>query len=344
MHAFRWVDRKRRMLGAFCAVAIMCSVMAGCDSGGDENDNNGREGIPTNAFLSVGSFGLPMVSADGESWTQAGANTPQGRYWNLAIGNGGVTVTGPSSTTAGGQIWRFSGFPDGIDDVVTGPFLRAITFGDGQFVGVEDGGRVYTSADGLTFVLRAQIDPGAPLEIVHGSAGYLVSGNFLNADRVFRSADGVSWTATSLPEAEQVRDVFFADGRYIAVGRTDAGVNAMWTSTDLTSWGSPLPMGLDGTTIPAVVAAGEGRIAVLSSGSNAPTVYSWHSDDLGVTWTSGPVFQGSGGGPGVQDLAYGRGRFVAVTSFGVVAVTEDGSTWAVNNPNNDAFYNVLFNP
>jgi len=253
-------------------------------------------------------------------------------------------MTGPSTTTAGGQIWRFGGFPDGIDDTVIGPFLRAITFGDGRFVGVQDGGRVYTSTDGLTFVLRGQIDSGAPLEIVHGDAGYLISGNFIESDRVFRSPDGTSWTATQLPEAEQVRDVFVADGRYFAVGQTGTGANAMWTSTDLATWESPLLMGLDGTAIPEVVAVGGGRIAALSSGSNAPSVYSWRSDDLGATWTSGPVFQGSGGGPGVQDLAYGRGRFVAVTSFGAAAVSEDGAMWTLNSPGNDALYNIIFNP
>lgn len=329
---------------ALCAFLASVILLAAC---GEDDDPTGPGGGGNGLFLSAGDFGLPMVSTDGVSWTLASANVPQGDNWSLATDGQLVVTSGPNETVEGGQISRFSAFPEGFESV-SAPFLRVLTFGAGRFVGIEDGGLAYTSTDGLTFVLAQRLTTMTlAYEVEFGEGVFLAVGisNVIDGPNVaYRSVDGLAWTEVSLPDAStgdaRLFDVTFAEGVFHVVGRADGSVNSLWSSSDGLAW-TRRTMGGDGTSSPEVVAGGNGRLVALSSGSNEPSVYRWVSTDGGAGWDFGPAFTQSG----VEDLEFGRDIYVAVSSQGSVAVSTDGgSSWALNSPNNGALRDVAYRP
>lgn len=328
---------------ALFAVLAGLVLLAGC---GDDGGSNGG-GSGSGLFLSAGDFGLPMVSSDGVSWTLASGNVPQGDNWSLATdGRIGVT-SGPNATVEGGQVSRFTDFPEGFESV-SAPFLRVLTYGAGRFVGIEDGGRVYTSTDGLTFVLAQTLATMTLANEVEFGGGVFVAvgvSNIVDGPMVaYRSVDGLTWAEVALPDAStgdtRLFDVTFVDGTFHVVGNADGDVNSLWSSSDGLTW-TRRSMGDDATSVPVVVAGGSGRIVALSRGSNEPSVYGWVSNDGGASWDFGPAFTQSS----MEDIEFGRGIYVAVSSQGSVAVSTDGGqSWTLNSPNNGALRDVAYRP
>jgi len=330
-----------------CCVAALLTAVALVAACGDDGDSNGGGGGGRGTFLSAGDFGVPMVSTDGVNWTLASADVPLGDNWSLATdGRIGVT-SGPNDTVAGGQISRFSAFPEGFESV-SAPFLRVLTHGSGRFVGIEDGGRVYTSTDGLTFVLAQTLATMALAYEVEFGEGVFVAVGTSNVvdgpDVAYRSVDGLSWSEVLLPDASTgdtvLFDVTFADGMFHVVGTADGGVNSLWSSSNGLDW-TRQPMGGDETSSPRVVAGGSGRIVALSSGRNEASVYRWVSMDEGASWDLAPAFTQSD----MEDIEFGRGIYVAVSSQGAVAVSTDGGeSWTLNSPNNGSLRDVAYRP
>ncbi|MEL6306077.1 MAG: hypothetical protein AAFQ20_14995 [Bacteroidota bacterium] len=318
---------------------VICFVFLGCSD--DESSENTMGGTPNATFMSGGQFGLSMAATDGENWALGNSEVPQNNNWNLAAGNGVVVMTFASTgaTVGGAGFSRYDSFPNEVTSI-NGPFLRAFTFGNGQFLGISDDGTVYTSSDGLTFVNRTQNIELASTEVVFGN-GLFATFTFQitpGPRKIFTSEDGETWNDTTLPDSETVTDIYFGNNLFIAVGTSTGNQNACWVSADGTNWDLK-PMGFESEGTPALVAAGNGRIVALSLGG-VPGSNVWWSDNNGDTWETGPGFVTNST---LNDMAFGNNRFVAVSD--VVAVSSDGGeNWSINSPNNGTLRNIIFNP
>ncbi|MEM6736597.1 MAG: hypothetical protein AAF620_11065 [Bacteroidota bacterium] len=328
------------MIRRISLVVLFGFLYYGC-SDDDSPGSNEDEGIPGATFMSGGLFGLSMASSDGADWSFGNNEVPQNNNWNLAAGNGVVVMTFAStgSTVGGAGFSRYASFPNEVTSI-NGPFLRAFTFGNGQFLGISDNGTVYTSTDGLTFVNRTQNIELATTEVVFGNGLFATFTLQITAGlrKIFTSADGETWNETVLTDSETVNDIYFGNNQFIVVGTSTGNQNACWTSSNGTTW-ELKTMGFESEGTPAIVAAGDGRIVALSLGG-IPGSNVWWSDNNGDTWNTESGFVTNST---INDMAFGNNRFVAVS--GVVAVSSDGGeNWSINAPNNGTMRNIIFNP
>jgi len=131
------------------------------------------------------------------------------------------------------------------------------------------------------------------------------------------SADGISWTARTLPVSGNrgTNAITFGNGTFVAL--TFASAVAM-TSTDGITWASrTLPASVTWTG----VAYGNGLFVAVASG---PSTQAASSPD-GITWTSRTLPSSSSW----TTIAYGNGVFVAVDVASSAAVSSDGITWTL---------------
>lgn len=134
-----------------------------------------------------------------------------------------------------------------------------------------------------------------------------------NDNKAVYSADGITWTQTTLPSSNNWRSVCFGDGKFVAVV---SGSNKAAYSTDGVTWTA--------TTLPvssgwSFVTYGNGKfVAITNNSSNAA-----YSTD-GIKWTKVTLpIAGSYNG-----VAYGNGKFVAIIkNAGVFITSSDGVTW-----------------
>lgn len=317
---------------------LVCSSLTLLSScGGSSSDGN--QGGLSGYFLTSGSFGLPIKSKDGLSWTEGGSSVPQSSYWELAASSDTVSISGPESTTLGGKISRFNNFPN-IVESVAGPFMRAMTYGDGLYVGATDDGEIYSSTDGLTYALATNIALNSPSEMIYGNGEFVVTDLSETAPGtphvVFVSENASEWQAITPPDVDLISDVYYSDGTYVFVGVDNSEKNTLWKTTDFSDW-EQLPMGYEDYAQPRVVAFHGQIIAALSYSSN---VYGWYSDNGGTSWTVAAKFTALG----MRDMATDGSRFVAVENSGLIAVSTDGSEWQIDNPYGDSLYDIEYIP
>ena len=220
-----------------------------------------------------------------------------------------------------------------------GNLLNNITYGNGTFVAVGDGGTIVTSTDGTTWTPRTSATTVNLHGVAFGNGIFVAVGD--NADphispwpqgnaKIVTSIDnGASWTTWSSGYADfWIDSVTFGNGLFVAVGfaqMTGPLPKAVaLTSTNGTSWniyeievGSGIYVNdhLYGVTY------GNGHfLAVGQSGR----ILRWTG--IGGFWTS----LSSGSTFGLNGITYdGSGTFVAVGYSGTILTSsDDGDSWA----------------
>jgi len=192
---------------------------------------------------------------------------------------------------------------------------KAITFGDGLWVAIRNGGffttneTVMTSTNGSHWTIRTAI--GATWNDVHYANGLFVAvGNSV----IMTSSDGITWTQRTGAAVNTWQSLTFGNGLWVAVSSNVSNTNVN-TSPDGINW-----------TIRSTsnnyqwqsVTFGNGLfVAVSINGSN--TMYS--SD--GINWNlSSPI------NLPFRSVAYGNGYFVAVTLSNTnAAYSTNGINW-----------------
>lgn len=206
-------------------------------------------------------------------------------------------VTGKTIGSSDGENWDYVDFPSagGWD---------AITYGGGMFVAVDKGipGSRFSSA--------------------------------VTSNKAAHSTDGVNWTAATLPASAVWLDIAYGNGRFVALTSGSVAYSddaATWKGTvslpqpdrlDAYYW--CLAYGADKFVAVADKKATGGSGGV-NLGNVGPTNVAAYSPD-GKTWTSITLPVKAYW----SDIAYGNGRFVAVSSdsgAGAVAYSDDGITW-----------------
>ncbi|KKL54821.1 hypothetical protein LCGC14_2261600, partial [marine sediment metagenome] len=112
---------------------------------------------------------------------------------------------------------------------------QAITFGNGLFVAVSNGGtnRVMTSPDSITWTARAATEANNWRVVTFGN-GLFVAVSFNGTNRVMTSPDGITWTARAAAEANGWLSVTFGNNLFAAV--SGDGTNQVMTSPDGINW------------------------------------------------------------------------------------------------------------
>jgi hypothetical protein len=177
-------------------------------------------------------------STDGETWERIGSDLEHAFLWSIAEGGPGLVAVGwrrnPEPDLAvwtsadAGATWELAPDPEGLEgfeatDVVGGA--------DGTLVMVGsslggDGGRIWTSTDGVAWTLVLDDMDGAyARSVIAVEDGFVaVGGGADAAARAWWSADGASWN----PLGEPIRGAYFSnvlavDEGWIASGATQSG-------------------------------------------------------------------------------------------------------------------------
>lgn len=249
------------------------------------------------------------------------------------------------------------------------PRGAVVRFLNGRFVLVgknfEDDSQVahhvFTSTDGINWPKGTVSNQGLPenglnqprfsfmRDLVHGGGIYLgiaAGGQSLNGDSWFRadvmtSADGQNWAfladRTSLSTAtagQALTDIAHANGQFVAVGYRDTSplLNIVATTPDGLTWTSrsfnPRVFQRSASESAVALASGDGKVMAVTQWGGAAV-----SSDHGITWSYAEV---TAGNRGLEAIAFGGGRWVAVGAGGWAYRSTDGFSWnAVQVP--DAF-------
>ena len=244
--------------------------------------------------------GAVWLSSDGSAWERAVSETgdfgsgslravePGGPGW-VTIGleegrDGGLGVAIWLSDD--GRVWEQAPpIPEftGIARVPVG-----LAGNESQIIAVGTGndelgtfGRVWSSSDGVSWTVTAELRDAELLKVVSSGTGFLALGSAVSENddwvvAVWASEDGVDWT-----QVLEQTEVFGAQLGAIAAGANTAiavgdGPDPVWVSPDGVTWtrveGLALPM-----EISAAIADDQGFVIV---GRGA-----WWSSADGVTWT-----------------------------------------------------------
>jgi len=187
--------------------------------------------------------------------------------------------------------------------------LKAVTWGDGQFVAVVGwNGTIVTSQDGESWVPQTAVTSDDLEGVAWGGNQFVaVGGSWPNGPIILTSPDGATWTSQRPNiggEFDRFRDVTWGENRFVAVGDSELiltsfdGVN--WTTQSGISLSNFSGITWNGSLF---VAVGE-RYGTVHLGDGA-AIYT--SPD-GVTWTR----HVSGYDGEIGDIAWGNGQFVAL--------------------------------
>ncbi|NBQ56196.1 MAG: DUF5011 domain-containing protein, partial [Verrucomicrobia bacterium] len=262
-----------------------------------------------------------FLSEDGVQWAQRSVS-PQsgdnvmgcafnGTEWLSVLREASSTLPVFSKSTDGGMNWqKVEGVSLPQEYII--PVDLAFVGGSWVLVGNSwpyDGGRVWTSLDGVNWVDRSAA--GMPREQVvgYGNGALVVVGS---GGKIYRSTDlGQSWTTPASGTTQRLRSVAYGNGRFVAVG--EGGV--LLTSTDDgATWVSQA----SGTTNYLTLVTFGNGVFVVSNDSGMGLMSSYD----GIAWTSA-----SGWGLGSanhRSLVYGVAGFVGL-AYGNVIQSVSGS-------------------
>jgi hypothetical protein len=189
--------------------------------------------------VSVVSFnGTPAVFTV-DSPTQITVVVPQGASTGpLAIGAAGGAVTSLSDFTVRvlvpGNDWDREWNPRDTGEIAFR--LNAVTYADGLFVAVGEGGRITTSVDGIRWKDQAPVTPMQLFGIAAGSIGgknyFVAAGGGVNRDAggvILTSVDGLNWVA--LKTTRPMTAAAYGNGRFVV-----GGTRLIKSTTDLVAW------------------------------------------------------------------------------------------------------------
>ncbi|MBL0385891.1 cadherin-like beta sandwich domain-containing protein, partial [Tumebacillus sp. ITR2] len=203
-------------------------------------------------------------------------------------------------------------------------------YGNGHYVGVGQSGEVVTSSDGTTWtsqtvgtddLLRCTYQNGKFLAVGYGTPHLYSTGASM-----YSSADGLAWTAVTIPDTESIFGIAFNGTTYVTVGTG----GKILTSSNGTTWSSMTPF--TSQDLNDVVFGGNRFVAVGANGGV------FVSNNGGVSWAS----QSVGSSTNLHGVAYdGSLQYVAVGDDGIYLST-DAVSWTKKQSTSDLMYGVTY--
>jgi hypothetical protein len=262
-------------------------------------------------FFAVGFLGNSMRSSNGIDWTPvdiadaslfwggvARATTPLGERTVIVGHSGGVRLSSDREHWTSAQ----------MTPAPTGLFMNDVTFGDGKFVAVGDGGAIYTSPDGSAWTWRTAPTGTALLKVVYNGTNFVATGYDFFGGVILSSPDGITWTVryeTTNPQFFGPRDVVWTGDAFVAAVASVAMVSAdgiTWNTVQYdVPWWAILKLAWDGERIMGV------GFGVYTAKAN------------GALWTQAPLPPQHY----LESLASDGKQFIGVYSNGVVRTGDD---------------------
>lgn len=220
-------------------------------------------------FVALSSASQEMISTDGINWRLVPG--PSGPWTGLTYGQGRFVAVGSHgeiATSTDALQWSVPWYHQNYD-------LTAVTYGSDQFVATDAAmGATIISSNGLVWhrllPLRSGIKWGA---VAYGN------GNFVELDDsgagyFATSVYGWTWTLHRFTPAQDINDVTFGCGTFVAAGQSTGSTNEFFSSSTGATWsGSPVPT--DASAEWTGVAYGAHTfVAVNSAGDIASSSYS----------------------------------------------------------------------
>ncbi len=269
------------------------SALGGAAAGGRPSAAAGLGGTQQSAGASANSAGQMAVAGDAGASSGAGGGS---------AGSGGGVSDGGALGAAGG-----AGGPSHAGRVPA-------------FVAVGYGTRRVLSCDyGLTWPIdQADVPNGADdgylgRGLAYGDGKFVAAVGGGGVQKLFTTTDGATWTRLDR-QGNGFSDVAYGNGQFVA-----AGGHVSLASSDGIAWKNPGTMGNGGILRHATFGAFDGGrfVAVGDDGRRM------NSQD-GVAWGAQ-----TSDGTGLNGVAFGAGRFVAISGGSATRVSEDGgATWS----------------
>jgi hypothetical protein len=274
-----------------------------------------RSGMVDSEILSVS---YTVVTAPSFSSVSSSASIFEGGIYSVAYGN--------NRFVAGGNAGRFAYSTNGstwTNSTGTESFIvNAITYGT-QFVAVGYFGIINYSSDGISWnnVTETTFETSYINDVAYGGGRYIAVGE---DGKMAYSTNGSSWTAiaNSTFGTSDIYGITYAAGKFVAVGAS----GKMAYSTNGTTWTAVTDSKFSTSTIYGITYGGSsGKEKFIAVGGS----YIAYSTD-GISWTSATSGYYASGlfSRGLNRIAWGGNKFVAVASAGVMLYSLDGINWA----------------
>ena len=164
--------------------------------------------------------GAILTSTDGLNWEKD--TLPMDNPLDAVYGNNvfvvvGISFRSPQTTSFDSLMIITSTDCSNWSVVYTAAFerLNAIAYGDSLFVGVGDGGLIYTSIDGTAWIKRKNLEPPSNLRsIAYGNGTFLTVGL---VGKVYYSRNGINWTGNVLDTTKDYLSVAYGNGKFAAI-------------------------------------------------------------------------------------------------------------------------------
>jgi hypothetical protein len=269
--------------------------------------------------VAVGDLGIIRTSTDGANWTMRDSKiVDNSTLWS-------VTRLG-TTWVASGENGHITTSPDGITwTLQTTPVtttLYGVAASSTTLAAVGSTATRISSANGTAWTDHT---------FAYNSLTLATDGTTLVAvggTEALHSADGTTFTAAAAPFAVPVQNVSYAGGLFFALGDSNGGAPALFSSSDSgVTWTRRINDDASGAHISGVA---KGATVYLAVGGDGNTPATWLSTN-GTTWTKSTLaaFTNSASFSGV---AFGNGLFVATDdSNGTVYTSTDGITWTDRN-------------
>lgn len=228
-----------------------------------------------------------------------------------------------------------------------------VAYGNGKFVAVAENSSVSAySTDGFTWT-ETNMPSEKQWKSVYYGGGKFVAIAF-GADVAAYSTDGVTWTETPMPSAEEWQSVIYGNGKFVAISSSN---RTFAYSTDGIAWikitvsytypwshiafnndkfvvfasnSSYFMYSSNGTTWNASYISASSDYTDIVYGNDKFVVISSNTKKIlcstnGTSWLSYPSAMPEA--IGWSHIAYGCGKFIAVSEDGTVAFSTNGVNW-----------------
>ncbi|MCK4793666.1 MAG: hypothetical protein KAV87_58600, partial [Desulfobacteraceae bacterium] len=175
-----------------------------------------------NTFVVVGNSGTILTSQDGITWTAKFSGTTK-TLFSVTYGKGVFVVTGGGSDSLGGT---YTKLVLTSSDAITwtqrlsgnGKIPTFVAYGNSTFVGIDSDGTVFTSSDGITWIIMDSsipFDIGIIKEMVYVPSAFIAIGC---PSDIFTSPDGITWTSSDSGVPGTLSGVTYGNNSVVIVG------------------------------------------------------------------------------------------------------------------------------
>jgi len=284
-----------------------------------------------NQYVAVGEdsthgFGKIIISSNANAWLTENSG-PINNLNGLGYANGRFLTTGywTNLISTNGSDWQ------GGDSVVEG--TGHFAYGAGRYVaGTEydnpgynpTGGALYSSTNWETWT---QVTNGIILDTTYGNGKFVAlklnPGYPSSYTSILTSSNGIDWATNSFVSTWPLSGIAFGGGEFVAVEANTSG--AVFTSPDAVNW-SQQPLVVTNGNVNKIV-YGNGRFVAVGWLCYCSAWATICTSTNGISWQQIAV----GLVPGLSDICYGGGQFVAVGVSGTILTSTDGLSWSSRN-------------